>query len=54
MKHATAIDESNRLFHQYSVKRLPELIVIRDGKAVVRISDFSNPDAIGKTLHELK
>lgn len=54
VKHATAIDESNRLFHQYSVKRLPELIVIRDGKALVRISDFSNPDAIGKTLHELK
>lgn len=50
VKHPAAIDKSNQLFHQFAVHQLPELILVKDGKTVERISDFSDADSIRKQL----
>lgn len=54
VKHPAAIDKSNQLFHEYSVNELPELILIRDGKLVERLSDFSDKEAVAKKLQNLE
>lgn len=54
VKHPAAIDKSNRLFHQFAVHQLPELILVKDGKTVERISDFSVADPIRKQLQGIQ
>ena len=46
------IDKSNRLFHQYLVKDLPTLILIKDNKVALKITDFSDKEKIAKLLDE--
>lgn len=50
VKHAAAIDKSNRLFHQFAVSELPELILIKDDQPVARIADFTDIDVVRKQL----
>lgn len=54
LKHPAAIDKSNRLFHQYGINALPTLVLIKNGKVVDRISDFSAPDSIAGRLEALR
>ena len=42
IQHPVEIDKSNRMFHQYSVKALPTLVLVKDGKVSAVIMDFSN------------
>jgi len=50
--HPLEIDKSNRLFHQYLVKDLPTLILIKNNKAVLKITDFNDKEKITKLLDE--
>ncbi len=40
------IDKSNRLFHEYSIKTLPTLVLVKDGKVSAEITDFSNLEKV--------
>ena len=52
------IDKSNRLFHQYSVRDFPTLILTRNGKIIQKIMDFSDEEKLTNLMddiaHELK
>ena len=48
------IDKSNRLFHQYKVTDIPELILIKDNKAIQRVRNFKDIKAISALLAEQK
>lgn len=50
--HALEIDKSNGLFHQYSVKDLPTLILIKNGEVVARTTNFNDKEKIAKLLTE--
>lgn len=42
LRHAAAIDESNRLFHRFGINELPALLLIKNGKVLKKISDFAD------------
>jgi len=48
--HPIEIDKSNHLFHQYLVKDFPTLILIKDNKVMLKITDFNNKKKITKLL----
>jgi len=48
--HPVAIDASNELFHQYTIKDLPSLVVVQNGKVLFKTSDFSNTDTLAAQL----
>lgn len=50
IKHPVEIDASNSLFHQYTVKQLPSLVIVKDGKVLFQTSDFSDQKALAKQL----
>jgi len=50
--HPLEIDKSNRLFHQYSVKDLPTLVLIKDNEVALKITDFSDQEKIEKILNK--
>jgi len=50
IKHPIAIDASNNLFHQYTVKELPSLVIVKNGEIVFKTSDFSNQESLAKQL----
>jgi thiol-disulfide isomerase/thioredoxin len=50
IEHPVAIDTSNSLFHQYTVKTLPTLVIIKNGEIVFKTSDFSQRQALEKQL----
>ncbi|WP_057830469.1 redoxin domain-containing protein [Colwellia sp. TT2012] len=53
VKHAIAIDVSNSMFHQYAVKELPSLVIVKDGEVILRTSDFSEPEALAEQISNL-
>ncbi|ALO33940.1 hypothetical protein CMT41_03760 [Colwellia sp. MT41] len=53
VKHAIAIDVSNSMFHQYAVKELPSLIMVKDGEVILRTSDFYEPEALAEQISKL-
>jgi len=48
-----AIDESNNMFHQYGVKELPSLVLVKEGKVILKTTDFSEPSSLAKQLSNL-
>lgn len=48
--HAMTIDKSNSLFHEYSVKDLPTLVLIKDNKVLLKTSDFSDAKVLEDAL----
>lgn len=53
LNHSIAIDESNQLFHQYTIKNLPSLVLIKNDK-MVKIIDFEKIDDITKNINTMK
>lgn len=53
VKHPIAIDANNGMFHQYGVKELPSLVVVKNGDVIFKTSDFSEPTALAKKLSKL-
>jgi len=45
-----AIDASNELFHQYTIKDLPSLVVVKNGKVLYETSNFSNTETLAAQL----
>jgi len=52
INHSTEIDMSNSLFHQYSVKNLPTLLLIRNNKILIKITNFSDSEKLKKLIGE--
>ena len=53
VKHAIAIDVNNGMFHQYAVKELPSLVIVKNGEVILRTSDFSKPEFLAKQISKL-
>ncbi|TQV89326.1 redoxin domain-containing protein [Aliikangiella coralliicola] len=53
VQYPLSVDHSNRLFHQFTVKDLPTLIVVKNGKVLLKTSNFSRENNIGKQLQTL-
>lgn len=51
ISHQLVIDKSNRLFHQYLIKQLPTLVLVKDGKVSARVTDFSDLNKIKAHLN---
>ncbi len=51
ISHPLAIDTSNEVFYKYDVKQFPTLIILKNDKVVLRLTDFNN---ITKLTVELK
>ena len=49
--HPVSIDKSNRLFHQYNINELPALLLIKNGKIIGKVVDFSDKAAAEKKLY---
>ena len=54
INHPVDIDMSNSLFHQYSVKDLPTLLLIKNNKIILKVTNFSDSEALQKLTVELK
>lgn len=52
VKHATEIDKSNSLFHQFNISELPVLLFIKNGKVIEKITDFSDEKALKNYLKQ--
>ena len=50
ISYPMAVDKSNRMFHQYTVKTLPTLVLIKGGKVIDKVTDFSELEKIQKYL----
>lgn len=50
MKVKFSIDTAGVLFNEYKISRIPTLLKIKDGKIIVKVTDFSDPDAVIKQL----
>jgi len=53
IKYPMAIDVSNSVFHQYKVKDLPSLVIVKNGEVLFKTSDFSNTKFIEEKLAQL-
>lgn len=53
IKYPMAIDASNSVFHQYKVKDLPSLVIVKNGEVLFKTSDFSNTKFIQDQLSQL-
>jgi thiol-disulfide isomerase/thioredoxin len=54
IKHAIEIDMSNSLFHQYSVNDLPTLLLIKNNKVILKVTNFSDSEELKKLIGEQK
>jgi len=54
ISHSVDIDKSNHLFHQYSIKDLPTLLLIKNNKIIIKITDFSDSKELEKLIGEQK
>ncbi|MBV1870981.1 MAG: redoxin domain-containing protein [Gammaproteobacteria bacterium] len=52
--HGLTIDKNNQLFHHYSVKDLPTLILVKNNEVIVKITSFIDRDSLVKILAESK
>ncbi|MFK5912751.1 MAG: redoxin family protein [Woeseiaceae bacterium] len=52
--HPIEIDKSNRLFHQYSVKDFPTLILIKDNKVILKTTDLDDEEKLITLLTKYK
>lgn len=51
--YPTAVDASNQLFHQFAVKDLPTLVIVKNNQVVFSTSDFSEDNSLEKSLSAL-
>jgi len=54
IKHDVEIDKSNQLFHQYLVKDLPTLILIKNDKIIFNSSELGNKEKLELILSKLQ
>lgn len=54
IKHDIEIDKSNQLFHQYLVKDLPTLILIKNNKILFNSNQLGNKEKLELTLSKLQ
>jgi len=54
ISHSLAIDKNNQLFHHYSVKKLPTLILVRNNDVILKITSFIDRGNLAKILAEPK
>ena len=47
-----SIDTAGVLFNEYKISSIPTLVKIKDGEVVVKITDFSSPEAVIRQLTE--
>ncbi|MFV0277676.1 MAG: TlpA family protein disulfide reductase [Parahaliea sp.] len=52
VEHPIDIDRSNRLFHHYGVSELPQLILVKNGRVVARVSEFDSAEAVAAILRQ--
>jgi len=52
--HPFSLDKSNQLFHEYSVKSLPTLLLIKDDKIILEVTGFSDNTKLEKLLSNYK
>jgi thiol-disulfide isomerase/thioredoxin len=50
IKHPISIDSSNSTFHQYAIKELPSLVIVKNGKILFKTSNFSNLEILTAKL----
>ncbi len=50
IKHPIEIDASNALFHKYTVKDMPSLVIVKNGSVIFQTSDFSDQKSLAKQL----
>ena len=48
--HLVNIDGNNSLFHQFAINKLPTLVVVQNGKILLKTSTFSDSEALNKKL----
>jgi thiol-disulfide isomerase/thioredoxin len=48
--HPVSIDENNSLFHQFAINKLPTLVVVKNGKVLLKTSKFSDSEVLNKKL----
>lgn len=54
INHSIDIDMSNNLFHQYSVNDLPTLLLIKNNKVILKVTNFSNSEELNKLIGKQK
>jgi len=54
INHPIEIDMSNSLFHQYSVNDLPTLLLIKNNKVILKVTNFSDSERLKKLIDESK
>jgi thiol-disulfide isomerase/thioredoxin len=54
INHSIDIDMSNSLFHQYSVNDLPTLLLIKNNKVILKVTNFSDSKELTKLIGEQK
>lgn len=52
INHSIDIDMSNSLFHQYSVNDLPTLLLIKNNKVILKVTNFSDSKELNKLIGE--
>ena len=52
IQHPIEIDRSNRLFHQYSIKTMPTMLLIQNGKVSKEITNFSDIETVKEYFKE--
>lgn len=53
VKHATEVDKSNGLFHQFNISELPVLLFVKNGKVVGQTTDFYDEKALANLVEKL-
>jgi len=52
INHSLDIDMSNSLFHQYSVKNIPTLLLIKNNEILLKVTNFSDSEKLKKLIGE--
>lgn len=51
--HPISIDTSNKIFLDYKVFTFPTLVIVKNGKELLRVTNFNNQKELKNTLHKL-
>ena len=51
VNHPMRLDKTNQIFHQFSINKIPTLLVIKNNQVVSRVTNFSNPKSVINALN---
>ena len=52
VNHPMRLDETNQVFHQFAINKIPTLLVIKNSQVISRVTNFSNPKAVINALND--